>query len=78
MIRSIRHKGLKKLFELDDPSGVNAEHVGKLRDISGDPSRGSHCGPYGYARLPDSSAQRSIERFLGCHSAGQLAGDFSF
>ncbi len=33
MIRSIRHKGLKKLFEQDDPSGVNPEHVGKLRDI---------------------------------------------
>jgi proteic killer suppression protein len=33
MIRSIRHKGLKRLFERDDPSGVNPEHVGKLRDI---------------------------------------------
>ena len=33
MIRTIRHKGLKRLFERDDPSGVNAEHVGKLRDI---------------------------------------------
>jgi proteic killer suppression protein len=33
MIRSIRHRGLKRLFEQDDPSGVNAEHVGKLRDI---------------------------------------------
>ena len=33
MIRSIRHKGLKKLFEQNDPSGVNPEHVDKLRDI---------------------------------------------
>ena len=33
MIRTIRHKGLKRLFERDDPSGVNAEHVGKLRNI---------------------------------------------
>jgi proteic killer suppression protein len=33
MIRTIRHKGLKRLFEQDDPSGVNAEHVGKLRNI---------------------------------------------
>jgi proteic killer suppression protein len=33
MIRTIRHKGLKKLFEKDDPSGVNREHVAKLRDI---------------------------------------------
>ena len=33
MIRTIRHKGLKRLFEQDDQSGVNAEHVGKLRNI---------------------------------------------
>lgn len=33
MIRSIRHKGLKRLFEQDDPRGVHAEHVVKLRNI---------------------------------------------
>jgi proteic killer suppression protein len=33
MIRTIGHKGLKRLFEHDDPSGVNPEHVAKLRDI---------------------------------------------
>ena len=33
MIRTIRHKGLRKLFELDDASGVNPEHVAKLRNI---------------------------------------------
>lgn len=33
MIRSIRHKGLKRLHEDDDPRGVIAEHVIRLRDI---------------------------------------------
>jgi len=33
MICSIRHKGLKRLHEDDDPRGVMAEHVVKLRDI---------------------------------------------
>ena len=33
MIRTIRHKGLRRLFEQDDPSGVSPEHVGKLRNI---------------------------------------------
>jgi proteic killer suppression protein len=33
MIRSIRHKGLKQLHEDDDPRGVIAEHLVKLRDI---------------------------------------------
>ena len=33
MIRSIRHKGLKRLFEDDDASGVNRDHVGKIKNI---------------------------------------------
>lgn len=33
MIRSIRHKGLKRLHEDDDPRGVISEHIDKLRDI---------------------------------------------
>ena len=33
MIRSIRHKGLKRLYEDDDPRGVTFEHAVKLRDI---------------------------------------------
>ena len=33
MIRSIRHKGLKRFYEDDDRRGVMAEHGDKLRDI---------------------------------------------
>jgi proteic killer suppression protein len=33
MINTFRHKGLKRLFENDDASGVNPEHVAKLRNI---------------------------------------------
>ena len=33
MIKNIRHKGLKRLYEEDDPRGVRAEHATKLRDI---------------------------------------------
>ena len=33
MICSIRPKGLKRLYENEDPRGVRAEHVIKLRDI---------------------------------------------
>lgn len=49
MIRSIRHKGLKRLYEDDDPRSVIAEHVVKLRDISGTP-RCCRCScGYGFA-----------------------------
>ena len=33
MIRSVRHKGLKRLYEDDDSRGVMPEHAAKLRDI---------------------------------------------
>jgi toxin HigB-1 len=33
VLRAIRHKGLKRLYEHDDSRGVAAEHVEKLRDI---------------------------------------------
>jgi proteic killer suppression protein len=33
MIKSIRNRGLRRLFEQDDPSGITPDHVGKLRDI---------------------------------------------
>jgi proteic killer suppression protein len=33
VIRSFRHKGLKRLHENDDPRGVIREHTVKLRDI---------------------------------------------
>ena len=33
MIRSIRHRGLRRLYEDNDPRGVMVEHAEKLRDI---------------------------------------------
>ncbi len=33
MIKSFSHKGLKRLYEDDDPRGVAAEHLIKLRNI---------------------------------------------
>jgi len=33
MIRSIHHRGLRRLYEDNDPRGVMAEHAEKLRDI---------------------------------------------
>lgn len=33
MIRSIRHKGVKRLFQDDDPRGVPPQFVGKLKNI---------------------------------------------
>jgi proteic killer suppression protein len=35
MIESFKHKGLRLLFEADNPKGVNPEHVRKIRQILG-------------------------------------------
>jgi proteic killer suppression protein len=33
MIQRFRHRGLKRMYERDDRSGVNAEHVARLERI---------------------------------------------
>jgi proteic killer suppression protein len=33
VIQSFRHKGLKRLYEDDDPRGVMADHLTKVRNI---------------------------------------------
>ena len=33
MIESFKHKGLRQLFEDDNPKGMNPEHVRKIRQI---------------------------------------------
>ena len=35
MIESFKHKGLRQLFENDNPKGVSSEHVRKIRQILG-------------------------------------------
>jgi proteic killer suppression protein len=51
MIRTIRHKGLKRFFEQDDPGGVNPQHIGKLRNILATLHAAPYDCPYGYAGL---------------------------
>jgi toxin HigB-1 len=33
MVESFKHKGLRQLFEEDNPRGVNYEHVRKIKQI---------------------------------------------
>ena len=35
MIESFKHRGLRQLFEDDNPKGLNPEHVRKIRQILG-------------------------------------------
>jgi addiction module HigA family antidote len=33
MLRTFRHKGLKRLFDKDNPSGVRADQAARIRDV---------------------------------------------
>lgn len=33
MLRTFRHKGLKRLFEKDNPSGVRSDQASRIRDV---------------------------------------------
>ncbi|HEY9010432.1 MAG TPA: type II toxin-antitoxin system RelE/ParE family toxin [Devosia sp.] len=33
LVRSVRHKGLRRLLEEDDPRGIRADMVGRVRNI---------------------------------------------
>ena len=33
MIESFRHKGLRQLFEDDNPKGINPDHVRKIKQV---------------------------------------------
>ncbi len=76
MIKTIRHKGLKRLFEQDDPSGVNPEHVGKVKNILAT----LHAAPtIAHMDLPGFKLhplKGALKGFLGRNCPGQLAGDF--
>jgi proteic killer suppression protein len=74
MIVSIRHKGLKRLYDDDDPRGVMAEHVDKLRDILG---RLDAAGVIADMDLPGLRLHplKAPARALGGYGTCQPAGD---
>ena len=42
MLKTFRHKGLKRLFEEDDQSGVRSDQVGRIRDVLFHPDKEHH------------------------------------
>ena len=77
MIRTIRHKGLKRLHEDDDPRGVIAEHADKLRDILARLDAVPTVADMDVPGFKAAPAQRPRERFLGGNGSRKLAGHFS-
>lgn len=59
-IRSVRHRGLRRLIELDDPAGLQAQFVDKIRKI--------------IAFLQDMESEEEL-RTIPSWKAHKLAGD---
>jgi plasmid maintenance system killer protein len=77
MIRSFQHNGLKKLFEEDDRSKINAQDADKLARILARLNRSAvpqDMAAPGF-RLPP--AERGVQRLLGRHRKSELARHFS-
>ena len=49
MIESFKHKGLRQLFEDDNPKGLNPEHVRKIKQILGLLNAAHKIADLGYA-----------------------------
>jgi len=78
MIRSFRHKGLKRLYEEDDHRGVTAQHAERLRDIL---ARLDASGAIADMDLPGFGLhplKGDRKGFWGRHCTGKLARHFSF
>jgi len=78
VISSIRHTGLKRLYENGDPRGVKAEHVEKLRDILARLDAASVVADMHMPGFKLHPLQGRPEGLLGGHSSRRLAGDLSF
>jgi proteic killer suppression protein len=75
MIRSIRHKGLKRLYEDDDPRGVIGEHAVKLRDILARLDAARAVPDMDLPGFKLHPLKASLERAVGGNGSCKLAGD---
>ena len=78
MIRSIRHKGLKRLHEDDDPRGVLAEHVMKLRDILARIDAAQAIADMDLPGFRLHLLKGKLKGFLCRDRSSELASDFPF
>ncbi|MEO8726374.1 MAG: type II toxin-antitoxin system RelE/ParE family toxin [Acidobacteriaceae bacterium] len=78
MVRSIRHKGLKRLYQEDDPRGVIAEHAGRLRDTLAHLDASSSPEDMDLPGFRLHPLKGGLRGSWGCYCSRQLAGNFSF
>jgi proteic killer suppression protein len=76
MIRSIRHKGLKRFYEDDDPRGIIGQHALKVRDILARLDAATTAADLDLPGFRLHPLKGRVQGILGSDGSGQLAGDF--
>ena len=76
MIRSFKHRGLKRLYERDDRSGIRPDLVEMVERIMTVLDAATAPQALNFPRVPTSPAERRLERILVGHGTGQLAHYF--
>jgi proteic killer suppression protein len=75
MIQSFRHKGLKRLYEDDDPRGVSTEHQSKLRNTLARMDAASSADDMDLPGFNLHALKGDLRGLYGSHRSSQLAGD---
>ena len=78
MIRSFKHRGLKRLYERDDRSGIRPDLVDTVEEYLTVLDDAATPQALNLPRLSPASAQRRLEGVLVRDGAGQLAHHFPF
>jgi proteic killer suppression protein len=72
MIESIKHKGLRRLFEKNDASKLPAEHLRKIRFILGIMNRAQSLNDIGYS----GSGLHKLSGNLSNYYAVKVSGNY--
>ena len=76
MIKSFKHRGLKQLFEDDNPKGLNPEHVRKIRQILGVMHAAQKIAEMDVATFRLHPLTGDLKGLLVCDLASELADRF--
>jgi toxin HigB-1 len=78
MIRSFKHRGLKRLYERGDRSGIRPDLLDTVEDILARLDEAETPQAMNLPRLSPASSEGRAERFLVRHGAGEPAHHLPF
>jgi len=78
MIKSFRHKGLRRFFETGSTSGIQASHAKRLADVARRFGDGADDRRHGHPGLSSASAQGDLDGRWSVTVSGNWRMTFEF